>query len=487
MFHSIVEAVFYHSKKAPDKLALVDDTNEVTYRQYAELIKKYAVVLGNIGVSKYSMVILEAEQTIDYLALELAIQLLGAIFVPLEHNCSESKISELSDYLNATVIITDKKINTARKVFDYNFFRTAQTSLELSKNFEFPNMADISEILFSTGTTGKEKGIALTHGNDLSLAENVIFGVCMKRDNVELIPSPMNHSHGLRRYYANMYNGSTVILLGSVMNIKRLFYCLDNYGVTAIDLVPAAMSVILKLTRNKLGEYKDQLQYIQFGAAPMSEDDKNTICSILPNTRMYNFYGSTESGCTFIYDFNVPNRKKNCIGKPTHNVTAILTDERRNIVNKGIDASGLLATTGSMNMLGYWRDSDETKKVLQNGVIYSNDMVRFDANGDAILLGRKGDVINVGGNKVSPDEIETVAKRMEIIADCGCVPVEDSAKGQVPKLYVQLKSGAEFDPVEIRTFLSKYLEPYKVPIYIERIDKIPRSFNGKLLRKILVN
>ncbi len=132
---------------------------------------------------------------------------------------------------------------------------------------------------------------------------------------------------------------------------------------------------------------------------------------------------------------------------------------------------------------------EETVDVLHdiNLHVKPNDMVRFDANGDAILLGRKGDVINVGGNKVSPDEIETVAKRMELIADCGCVPVEDSAKGQVPKLYVELKSGAEFDPVGIRTFLSKYLEPYKVPIYIERIDKIPRSFNGKLLRKILIN
>ncbi|MDO4608876.1 MAG: hypothetical protein Q4B40_06770 [Clostridia bacterium] len=74
---------------------------------------------------------------------------------------------------------------------------------------------------------------------------------------------------------------------------------------------------------------------------------------------------------------------------------------------------------------------------------------------------------------------------MDTIADCGCIPVEDKAKGQVPKLFVQLKSGATFDPIKIREFLSAHLEPYKVPLYIEQIDKIPRSFNGKLLRKDL--
>lgn len=143
----------------------------------------------------------------------------------------------------------------------------------------------------------------------------------------------------------------------------------------------------------------------------MSEDDKDTICTLLPYTRMYNFYGSTESGCTFIYDFNVPNRKKNCIGKPTYNVKAILTDDNRAKIESNDETGGLLATRGGMNMLGYWADPAETEKVLKEGTVYSNDMAYFDADGDAILLGRKGDVINVGGNKVSPDEIETVAKK----------------------------------------------------------------------------
>ena len=94
-------------------------------------------------------------------------------------------------------------------------------------------------------------------------------------------------------------------------------------------------------------------------------------------------------------------------------------------------------------------------------------------------------LLTFGGNKVSPEEIENVVKQIPGVADCGCIPVEDSDKGSVPKLFVQMNIGQEFNPIGIRTFIAKKLEPYKVPQYIVPIPKIPRSYNGKLLRKEL--
>jgi len=209
------------------------------------------------------------------------------------------------------------------------------------------------------------------------------------------------------------------------------------------------------------------------------------VCELLPKTRIYNFYGSTESGCTCIYNFNVPNPKKNCIGKPTHNTTLLVVDDDRVSFTSSAERTGALATAGGMNTLGYFEDAEETARVLADGIVYSNDMGYVDADGDVILLGRRGDVINVGGNKVSPEEIEDAAKKLDGVADCGCIPVEDSAKGHVPKLFVQMTAGREFDAKAIRSALAASLEPYKVPVYIVEIDKIPRSYNGKLLRKEL--
>ncbi len=487
MFQSIVEAVFHYAVETPNKLALADDQVEVSYKEYAELITRYATVLKELGMEKEDKIVLEAEQTVQYLALEMAAWLAGAVFVPLEHNCAVTKIEEISKVTEAKIAVTNQEVSMEdTKVYTYATLRELEEAVKEVGEFTLPTQDDMSEILFSTGTTGKEKGIVLTHKNNIALALNVTHGVEMEKDNVELIPSPLNHSHGLRRYYANMYKGSTVIVLGSVMNMRRFFHCLDHYGVNSMNLVPAAVAVVLKLTKDKLSAYKDKLRYLQFGSAPMSEDAKKTLCTLLPNTRMYNFYGSTESGCTFIYNFNVAEPKENCIGKPTYSVEAILADDDRKELDIADGTNGLLATKGGMNMSGYWRDPEETAKALIDGVVYSNDIAYFDEDGDVILLGRKGDVINVGGNKVAPDEIETAAKRLDFIADCGCVPAADSAKGQVPKLFVQMNPGQEFNPIAIREFLSKNLEPYKVPVYIEQIDSIPRTFNGKIQRKKLL-
>lgn len=486
MFNSIVEAVFHYADKNPDAFCLADDNVKLTYGEYKGKILKYAAVLKNLGTQKGDKVILEACQTTDYLAIQSALWLLGAIFVPLEHNCAADKIRSFIDRVSPKFVVVQNETDF-KNVKSFTFDELANSvkdSAEYTVS-EFPKADDISEILFSTGTTGREKGIVITHKNNIALALNVINGVEMEKDNVEMIPSPLNHSHGLRRYYANMYNGCAVVILGSVMDIMRFFKNLTEYSVTAVDLVPSALTVVLKLSKTKLSEFSDQLRYIQYGAAPLNEQDKQKVCALLPKTRMYNFYGSTESGCTCIYNFNVPAPKQNCIGKPTYSTTVLVVDDNKNPIGSDKDNTGLIATKGNMNMSYYYEDENETAKVLLDGVVYSNDIGYIDADGDIILLGRKGDVINVGGNKVAPDEIEDAAKQMKDIADCGCIPVADAAKGQVPKLIVQMKKGREFNPVEIRKFLQASLEPYKVPQYIDVIDEIPRSFNGKLLRKNL--
>lgn len=486
MFKSIVEAVFHYAETKPEAFCLADDTVSVTYKEYALKIRQFAACFTKMGITKSQKIVVEACQTVDYLAIELALQLIGAVFVPVEHNCATEKVCSFIERVHGDTVIA-RKTDGYKGYTNYTYDSLAEMARTVTpyEVTQLPKSEDVSEILFSTGTTGKEKGIVITHKNNIALAENVMYGVEMEKDNVEMIPSPLNHSHGLRRYYANMFCGCSVVILSSVMNVMKFFKNIEDYGVTAIDLVPSALTVVLRLSKNKFSEYQNQLRYIQYGAAPLMEQDKAKICELLPQTRMYNFYGSTESGCTCIYNFNQPGAKSSCIGKPTHSTTLLIVDDDRKPIVSSPDNTGLLATKGNMNMSEYFEDAEETEKVLTNGTVYSNDIGYVDGDGDVILLGRKGDVINVAGNKVSPDEIENVAKEMDEIADCGCIPVPDDKKGNVPKLIVQMKAGGDFDPVKIRGFLACRLEPYKVPQYIEQINKIPRSYNGKLLRKEL--
>ena len=485
MINSIVEAVFSHAEQQPDKLCLIDEQEKLSYARYAQRIRKMAAVFRERGIKKGDCVVVEAQQTASFLAVELALHLLGAIFVPVEKNCAAEKIQAVAATCEAKLIIAVKQLEgPCEGLSGAQLMELAEKASPLEPVC-FPAAEEISEILFSTGTTGKEKGIVLNHGNDIALAENVMYGVGMERDNVEMIPSPLNHSHGLRRYYGNMLCGATVVLVSSVINVLGLFKSIEENHVNSMDLVPSALSILLKLSKNKLADYKDVIRYIQFGAAPLLDADKKRIKELLPNTRLYNFYGSTESGCICIYEFGQGKDKEKCIGKPAYNAQIVVTGENREIIQSSKENPGLLASRGKMNMLGYWRDEEETNSILKDGYIYSNDEGYYDEDGDIILYGRKGDVINVGGNKVSPDEIENAVKKMKGIADSGCISVPDSVKGQVPKLFVQVEEGCAFNPQEIRDFLSAILEPYKVPKYIEQIDSLPRTYNGKLLRRKL--
>lgn len=487
MFRSVVEAVFYHAENTPEKLCLADETRSVTYSQYKDEICKLSSALISLGVNKSDRVLVEASQTVSYLGLELAIQLIGAVFVPVERNCAWNKIVRLIGSSSPKLVVTMKAPQEEVGVKTVTLAEIVEMASGCeSYVFEkFPESEDVSEILFSTGTTGAEKGIVISHDNNIALAENVMYGVEMEEDNVEMIPSPLNHSHGLRRYYGNMVKGASVVLITGAMNVLNFFRMMDQYKVNSLDLVPTALSVLLKLSKTKFADYKDIIRYIQFGSAPLVVADMEAIKAMLPDTRLYNFYGSTESGCICIYDFNTDKDKPKCIGKPAHNVKIVIVDEDRNEIESSAENTGLVASFGRMNMLGYWKDENETAKVMADGFIYSNDEAYFDEDGDIILLGRKGDVINTGGNKVSPEEIEEAARKHESVADCGCIGVADAIKGSVPKLFVQIKDGSEFDPIALRTHLAALLEPYKVPEYIVQIDKIPRSFNGKILRRVL--
>lgn len=104
-----------------------------------------------------------------------------------------------------------------------------------------------------------------------------------------------------------------------------------------------------------------------------------------------------------------------------------------------------------------------------------------------MLIGRHLDIINIGGKKVTPDEIENAARKVAGIVDCGCVGIADPLKGQAPKLFVAMEQGYPFDPVSIKKQLADYLELYKIPEEIKAAEHLPRNFNGKQLRGELVN
>lgn len=495
LYPSIVENIARHAMKQPDKLCLADSKKAFTYGEIWPRIKGLSDKLKELGASFDKCVVIECNQSVDYMVCEFAIQLSGAVFVPLEKNAAADRIAEITNDTEAAVYISKKLTDEVLSKLDHEvaFFNIDEASdfadyegcTDLD-SIAFPQKEHVAEILFSTGTTGKSKGIVLTHGNDIALAENVMYGVKMKKDNVELIPMPLSHSHGLRRTYGNMANGSSVVYVEGVTLLKKVFDMMDKYSVTSMDLSPSMLSIIFKLSKDRLGDYADVMDYIQLGSAPLPEEDKIHLSRILPNTRLYNFYGSTEAGCSCLLDFNSMSGKPGCIGKPAVNAEFIVVDENRNVIESSLDNTGFLASSGAINMKCYFNAPELTAEAMDGEFIYTKDTGYIDEEGYIYMLGRKDDVINYGGIKISPEELEAIIVQNPIVKDCALIPVKDPLTGQAPKLYIQLEDGAEYDMKTFKVFLAEKLDANKQPKFIELIDEIPRTFNGKIKRKELM-
>lgn len=350
----------------------------------------------------------------------------------------------------------------------------------------FPDPDDVAEVLFSTDTTGKTKGITLTHAGVIAVAENIMYGTEADDGEVELITAPASHSHGLRSHYACLLKGNTVVLIDGVAFANTVFSLMDRYRVTCIDIVPAALKLLLQNSKDKLATYADQLHFVELGTAPMSEEDKELLRKLLPRTRLYNFYGSTEAGRSCVLDFNCNGDRVGSIGKPTHNSRIQIVDENHNeLAVTSKENTGLLAVSGGMMMQGYWRQPELTASVLINGVLYSSDLCYRDADGFLYVTGRNDDVINSGGIKIAPSEIESAALAYPGVDECACVGRKDPLVMNVPVLFVTEKEKDTIDTTALARALATSLDANKRPHEIIVLPALPRTYNGKLDRKVL--
>ena len=483
---SMVEVLAFHARIQPDTLFAADSCgSEYSYSDAWLEVRRTASILKNrFGIKQGNRIMVECSQDVHFLLVNLACELIQAIFVPIEKNASSDRKKNICEETSGSLWIGLKDNLENAQSITYEEIMSCSSDLE---DFDYPEAETIAEVLYTTGTTGTSKGIAISNRANIALAENIVHGVQMKKGNVELIPLPLSHSHALRCFYANLLNGGSVIIADGLLVVKKIFTLMDKYHVTALDLSPSAVALLVKLSKGDFWKYALRLDYIQIGTSSLPEDLKHTLVEKLKEVRLYNFYGSTESGRSCVLNFSLHDNLVNCVGKPTCNSEIVFTDDDGNTISATYDQPGLLASRGPMNMEYYWNNPDLTDSVKKNGFIFTNDLGYIDENGFVYILGRKGDVINCNGIKISPEEIESVAVKFGNVSDACCVPQKDPIAGSIPKLFIVVDDINTFNLQEFVRFLSNNLDGNKVPKKIEFISEVPRTFNGKIQRNKLMN
>ena len=421
----------------PDKTAVVCEGEGVTYRQLYDRTRKRAAELQQSSPQKGRVVCLKASASVDFLVEYFALHLVGCVVAPLE-----------------------------RDIPDESFEAIAR---ELGRHSVPEGTADI---LYTTGTTGQSKGVMISHRTIVADAENLIGGQGFSHELVFVINGPMNHIGSLSKVYPVILLGATLILVDGLKDMNRFFDAF-NYPATkmATFLVPASIRMLIEFSAERLAAIAAKMDFIETGAAAISHADMLTLCRLMPNTRMYNTYASTETGIICTYNFNDGRCMAGCLGRPMQHSQVVIT------------ADGLIACSGDTLMSGYIGDPERTATVLRDGMVYTSDIGRLDEEGMLHLSGREGDVINVGGFKVAPTEVEDVAMGFPGIRECICISVDHKITGKALKLLVAMTEGQQLDRRALALFLKSKLEAYKVPMLYEQVEAVARTYNGKINRK----
>jgi long-chain acyl-CoA synthetase len=482
----LIAYLMEHAVRSPGKIAVVQDQKRVTYGELIKKIKSTAFHLEQLGVAKGDRVILSASNTPSFVYGYFAVHLLGAIAVPLPPQTPDGRLSYIIDKISPRAIFINRE-------FEYKSYKAKLTGTfdhldAADKDYPLPSPDMTADILFTTGTTGESKGVVLTHKNIYSQAFNINTFIGNTAEDIEVLPLPLSHSFGLGRLRCNVVTGGTIILVDGFLVVGRIFQAFEEWNATGFCFVPAGLGVLFKLSADKIGQYADQLKYIEIGSAPMPMENKLRLMRLLPQTRICMHYGLTEASRATFIEFHEFKHKLDSIGLPTPNVQVKIIDKNGEAPDNEI---GEILVRGNMVMKEYWNDPEETAKKLEDGWIRTSDVGYRDEDGFFYLRGREKELINIAGRKAAPEEIEFILNKHPQIEDCACIgiPDPDQIKGETVKAFVVLKKGINNDnkpsKVDFFEFLRGQIEEYKIPTVYQWTDRIPKTDSGKLQRALL--
>lgn len=202
-------------------------------------------------------------------------------------------------------------------------------------------------------------------------------------------------------------------------------------------------------------------------------------------SRLYNGYGASEAGSIVIYNYAAVEKPDNCAGKPSYKASLYFADEKGNSIRASKENPGQLVCKSDVNMQGYLGDSDLTAEVLKDGQVYMSDIGYFDEEGYVYLLGRKDNVINIGGLKIAPEEVENILESYDGIKEALLFKAHSENELPILCCYVVCDKDKELNQKLFRQFMKENLEHYKIPQEIRTVDEIPHTYNGKKDRKAL--
>ena len=466
-------------EKYPTKLAIVDAEEELTFQELYDKVQQFSASIEFL--KKKNVVSLISENSISFIVAYLGIIYAGKIVHLIPTEISEKNLLNQINTADSEAIICSKSIyeNLSR----YDSIKIPKISLS-DTNFENKQsleskINELAYLIYTSGTTSKPKGVAISHEMTELTTKNIVNVLKYSSSDVNVLPLPLYHSFGLGCLHTSLYVASTLILLKNVNDLDLILKSLKKYNATTLAVIPATLTKFLQIDRNVLEDYFSKIRLVMTNSTPIPKLTVQNFKIILKNGNLATYYGLTEASRSTFMIFDKTNQREESVGKTAPGVEIKIKDNQ----NTNSDM-GELWIKGKNVIKKYWNNESANKNIV-DGWLRTGDVGFFDEENYLFLKGHIDDIINIGGEKVIPQEIEEVVNQMSGIKDVAAFGIEHEIFGQVIKLNVVKTEDSDVNKTKILNHCIRNLERFKIPSKIEFVDNIPKTNYGKVKRFIL--
>lgn len=506
------------------KIAVSDPTKDValTYAELNEEANRLANALANSGLKKGDAFGVALFNTIEFVVAYVASEKLGSVFCPINYNYSPNEVLYFFGDSKPNILLYDAELEELMKrsfdrakeegipsptirirvgepdepllddVMDYlEYFKDAPATTPPTPE----GVSTYDEIvrLYTSGTTGRAKGVPLTRMNEVMSVHEVAMRYPIFANDVTINTTPWFHRGG---FHGGMT--PTLYLGGEVVVLRRFnaTVCLKNIqkrGVTILLGVPSAAIMVAQ----KQERVKTDIHTVHMLVMMGSDLEKATceyLQTVFHNVRFINSYGTTEAFLSTFLDSDSLPEKAGTAGRAAYDDNVILVEpvedgwgDPKNLVPKDNKSLGeVIVRCSTKTPGGYYNKPEESAKKFHNGYLYTGDLAVWDEEEFISIVGRKDDMMISAGENIYPQPIEEAICQNEKVADCIVVPVAEMARGQALVAYVA-RSDESLTVRELLQFCaqSPSLSGFTTPRYYRFVDELPYTPTGKKQRYVL--
>lgn len=483
---------------APQSIALInEDTSEqISYSELHRIVMFYSTQLNELGLEKGERVVVLSPNRIEFIYLFLACQHLGLILIPLNFRLTPSEIAHPIKDSSPTFWVYDSAYEeylieanyTGKRLLFCDLKEWTSQALRSESIPKVPQKGlfdDVCMILYTSGTTGKPKGAQITNSMIFWNSVNTGLRLNLTQNDCSFIHAPFFHTGGWNVLTLPLLHRGATLIFVSKFDADRLLQLCEEQKATIIWGVPTMMDM---LARSPLFDSVDlsSIRYAVVGGEPMPIRLIETWQK--KGVPIRQGYGLTEFGPN-VFSLNEEDaiRKRGSIGFPNFYIeTKVVNDSGKECL---AEEPGELWLKGPVCTPGYWNNPKATQQAIEDGWMKTGDIVRYDEEGYFYVVDRKKDMFISGGENVYPAEIERIIRQLSFIREVAVVGVPDEKWGEVGKAFIVFDSekAESLSMDQIKAHCKHHLAKYKIPKYFERIEELPKSDSGKILKRVLLN